>query len=94
MLGFMRKHARSGVIKIIFLMIIIVFVFWGVGVMVGGGSRVNVAAMVDGDSITCWFNLADGSTVSLQLKVSGETMTGGWQHSDGGTGELSLERKK
>jgi peptidyl-prolyl cis-trans isomerase D len=52
MLGFMRKHARSGVIKIIFLMIIIVFVFWGVGVMVGGGSRVNVAAMVDGDSIT------------------------------------------
>jgi len=49
---------------------------------------------VEGDSLTCWFNLADGSTVSMQLKVSGETMTGGWQHSDGGTGAISLERKK
>jgi peptidyl-prolyl cis-trans isomerase D len=52
MLGFMRKHARSSFIKIIFWMIIVVFVFWGVGVMVAGGDRVNVAAMVDGEPIS------------------------------------------
>jgi len=53
MLGFMRKHARSSFIKIVFWMIIVVFVFWGVGVMVaGGGSKVNVAATVDGEPIT------------------------------------------
>ena len=51
MLGFMRKYARSTFIKVIFWMIIIVFVFWGVGVMVSGGSRVNVAAIVDGEPI-------------------------------------------
>ena len=51
MLGFMRKHASSTVIKVIFWMIIIVFVFWGVGVMVSGGSRVNVAATVNGEPI-------------------------------------------
>jgi len=52
MLGFMRKHARSSFIKIIFWMIIVVFVFWGVGVMVAGGDKLNVAAMVDGEPIT------------------------------------------
>jgi peptidyl-prolyl cis-trans isomerase D len=52
MLGFMRKHARSSFIKIIFWMIIVVFVFWGVGVMVAGGDKVNVAAMVDGEPIS------------------------------------------
>ncbi len=52
MLGFMRKHARSTFIKTIFWMIIIVFVSWGVGVMVRGGNRVNVAAMVNGEPIT------------------------------------------
>jgi peptidyl-prolyl cis-trans isomerase D len=52
MLGFMRKHARSSFIKIIFWMLIAVFVFWGVGVMVAGGDKVNVAAMVDGEPIT------------------------------------------
>jgi len=52
MLGFMRKHARSSVIKIIFWMLIGVFIFWGVGVMVAGGDKVNVAAMVDGEPIT------------------------------------------
>lgn len=51
MLGFMRRHAQSAAIKIIFWLIIIVFVFWGVGAMVGGGDRVNVAAMVDGEPI-------------------------------------------
>lgn len=52
MLGFMRKNARSFFIKIIFLMIIVVFVFWGVGVMVAGGDKVNIAAMVDGEPIS------------------------------------------
>jgi len=52
MLGFMRKHAQGALIKVVFWMIIIVFVFWGVGVMVSGGSKVNVAAMVNGDPIT------------------------------------------
>lgn len=52
MLGFMRKHARSTFIKIIFWMIILVFVSWGVGVIVSGSSRVNVAAVVDGVPIT------------------------------------------
>ncbi|MCC6764945.1 MAG: SurA N-terminal domain-containing protein [Deltaproteobacteria bacterium] len=48
----MRKHSRSSFIKIIFWMIIVVFVFWGVGVMVAGGDRVNVAATVDGEPIS------------------------------------------
>ena len=48
MLGFMRKHARSTFIKAIFWMIIIVFVSWGVGVMIRGGNKVNVAAMMNG----------------------------------------------
>ena len=52
MLGFMRKHARSSFIKIIFWMIIVVFIFWGVGVMVAGGDKVNVAATVDGEPIS------------------------------------------
>jgi peptidyl-prolyl cis-trans isomerase D len=52
MLGFMRKHARSSFIKIVFWMLIAVFVFWGVGVMVAGGDKVNVAAMVDGEPIS------------------------------------------
>jgi peptidyl-prolyl cis-trans isomerase D len=52
MLGFMRKHARSSFIKIVFWMIIVVFVFWGVGVMVAGGDKVNVAATVDGEPIS------------------------------------------
>ena len=53
MLGFMRKHARSSFIKIIFWMIIVVFVFWGVGVMVAGsGEKMNVAATVDGEPIS------------------------------------------
>jgi len=34
--------------KIIFWMIIVVFIFWGVGVMVAGGDKVNVAAMWTG----------------------------------------------
>lgn len=52
MLGFMRRHSRSSFIKIIFWMIIVVFVFWGVGVMVAGGDKINVAATVDGEPIS------------------------------------------
>lgn len=52
MLGFMRKHSRSSFIKIVFWMIIVVFVFWGVGVMVAGGDKINVAATVDGEPIS------------------------------------------
>ncbi len=48
----MRKHARSVFIKGVFWIIILVFVSWGVGVMVRGGSHVNVAAMVNGEPIT------------------------------------------
>src|SRR5437867_803527 len=52
MLRFMRKHARSAFIKGVFWIIILVFVSWGIGVMVRGGSHVNVAAMVNGEPIT------------------------------------------
>ncbi len=52
MLDFMRRNARSTAIKVIFWMIIIVFVFWGVGIMVAGGDKVNVAATVDDDVIS------------------------------------------
>jgi len=52
MLNFMRKHARSTVIKVIFWILIIVFVSWGVGVMVAGGDKVNVAATIDDEVIS------------------------------------------
>src|SRR5438552_17626793 len=54
MLGFMRKHANSGYVKGLYVVIIGVFIFWGVGIMVGGGgsSKANVAAMVNGEPIT------------------------------------------
>jgi parvulin-like peptidyl-prolyl isomerase len=52
MLGFMRKHQRSFFIKVIFWVLIVIFVGWGVGVMVSGGDRVNVAATVDGEPIS------------------------------------------
>lgn len=52
MLGFMRKHQRSPLIKIVFWFLIFIFVGWGVGVMVSGGDRVNVAATVDGEPIS------------------------------------------
>jgi peptidyl-prolyl cis-trans isomerase D len=50
MLDYMRKNARSTAIKIIYGVIIVVFCFWGVGIM--GDDRINVAAMVDGEPIT------------------------------------------
>ena len=50
MLEFMRKRARSTWIKAIFLIIILVFVFWGVGGSIGG-ARPDVVASIDGHDI-------------------------------------------
>jgi peptidyl-prolyl cis-trans isomerase D len=51
MLEFMRKRARSTWIKAIFLIIVVVFIFWGVGGSIGGG-RIDVVANVNGREIT------------------------------------------
>lgn len=51
MLEFMRKRARSVWIKVIFLIIVVVFVFWGVGGSLTGG-RPDVVANVDGRIIS------------------------------------------
>jgi len=50
MLDFLRKGARSTAVKILFAIIIIVFVFWGVGTF--RASRVDVLATVNGHPIT------------------------------------------
>ncbi len=51
MLEFMRKRARSGIIKVIFLIIILVFIFWGFG---GSpeGNRPDIVANVNGQIIS------------------------------------------
>jgi peptidyl-prolyl cis-trans isomerase D len=51
MLEFMRKRARSTWIKVIFLIIIAVFVFWGVGGSISGGG-LDVIANIDGRAIS------------------------------------------
>jgi peptidyl-prolyl cis-trans isomerase D len=51
MLEFMRKRARSAWIKVIFLIIVVVFIFWGVGGSLSGG-RPDVIANVDGRAIS------------------------------------------
>src|SRR5262245_39237306 len=51
MLEFMRKRARSNVIKVLFLIIVAVFIFWGVGGSVTGG-RPDIIASVDGHIIS------------------------------------------
>jgi len=48
----MRKHANSTAVKALYILIIGVFISWGASIMVGGGSKVNVAAMVNGEPIT------------------------------------------
>ncbi len=50
MLDVMRRHAKSTAIKILFWIIIAVFVLWGVGSFSGGDSL--YAATVNGDTIT------------------------------------------
>ncbi|HEY2386313.1 MAG TPA: SurA N-terminal domain-containing protein [Candidatus Binatia bacterium] len=52
MLGFIRKHANSAPVKALYWILAGVFVSWGASIMVGGGSKVNVAAMVNGEPIT------------------------------------------
>lgn len=49
MLGFMRKKAGSWLIKIVFGVIVLVFVFWGVGSF--DEDRANRLALVNGESI-------------------------------------------
>ncbi len=51
MLEFMRKRARSTWIKVVFLIIVAVFVFWGIGGSVGG-ARSDVIANVNGHVIS------------------------------------------
>jgi peptidyl-prolyl cis-trans isomerase D len=51
MLEFMRKRARSTWIKVIFLIIVVVFIFWGVGGSVSGG-RPDTIASIDGQTIS------------------------------------------
>jgi peptidyl-prolyl cis-trans isomerase D len=51
MLEFMRKRARSAWIKVIFLIIVVVFIFWGVGGSLSGG-RPDVIANIDGRAIS------------------------------------------
>ena len=50
MLDFLRKGAQSTAVKILFAIIIIVFVFWGVGTF--RASRVDLLATVNGKNIT------------------------------------------
>ncbi|MBI3301839.1 MAG: SurA N-terminal domain-containing protein [Deltaproteobacteria bacterium] len=52
MLEFMRRRARSTWIKVVFLIIVAVFIFWGVGGSVGGGGRADIVAKVDGRVIS------------------------------------------
>ena len=49
MLKFMRRHARGFLIKALFTLIIVVFIFWGIGSFRG---RERVIAKVDGRPIT------------------------------------------
>jgi peptidyl-prolyl cis-trans isomerase D len=51
MLEFMRRRARSGLIKVIFLIIILVFIFWGFGGS-PDGSRPDIVAEVNGRVIS------------------------------------------
>ena len=51
MLEFMRRRARSSIIKVLFSIIVLVFIFWGVGGPVSG-NRPDVVASVDGQTIS------------------------------------------
>src|SRR5262245_26048619 len=51
MLEFMRRRARSMWIKVIFSIIVLVFIFWGIGGSIGGG-RPDIVANVDGRLIS------------------------------------------
>jgi peptidyl-prolyl cis-trans isomerase D len=51
MLHFLRRHSQSRAIQVIFFLIIAVFVLWGVGAVVNGGSPLTTVATVDGKPI-------------------------------------------
>ena len=51
MLEYVRRRARSTWIKVTFVIIVLVFIFWGIGGSVGGG-RTDVVAKVDGQGIS------------------------------------------
>ena len=51
MLEYVRRRARSTWIKVTFVIIVLVFIFWGIGGSVGGG-RTDVVAKVDGRGIS------------------------------------------
>lgn len=51
MLEFMRKRARSTWIKVVFSIIVLVFIFWGIGGSVSGG-RPDIVANIDGQPIS------------------------------------------
>lgn len=51
MLKFMRRNASGPWIKMLFLAIAAVFVFWGIGVGIGGDQRVSPVAKVNGVTI-------------------------------------------
>lgn len=51
MLEFMRRRTRSSVIKVLFSIIVLVFIFWGVGGPVSGG-RPDVIANINGETIS------------------------------------------
>ena len=50
MLNYMRRHAQGTTIKILFWIIIAVFILWGVGSFTGGDAI--YAAAVNGESIS------------------------------------------
>ena len=51
MLEFMRRRARSSIIKVLFSIIVLVFIFWGVGGPVSG-SRPDVVADINGQTVS------------------------------------------
>ena len=51
MLEYVRRRARSTWIKVTFVIIVLVFIFWGIGGSMGGG-RTDVVAQVDGRGIS------------------------------------------
>ena len=51
MLEFMRRRARSSVIKVLFSIIVLVFIFWGVGGPVSG-NRPDVVANINGQTVS------------------------------------------
>src|SRR5512145_1756166 len=52
MLDFMRKRKQARVIQVLFLIIILVFIFWGFGNPFSDAPLTNSVAAVDGESIS------------------------------------------